>query len=111
YMASQLFTPDHLRAVAYLYGVEAPPAKSARVLVLDCANELDWLGYCARFPRSEVVVLDIQQKAGKAEWNSTGITNLQVIAAELEQVLQHKLDPFDYILIGGILHFAPNETL
>lgn len=110
-MASQLFTPDHLRAVAYLYGVEAPPAKSARVLVLDCANELDWLGYCARFPRSEVVVLDIQQKAGKAEWNSTGITNLQVIAAELEQVLQHKLDPFDYILIGGILHFAPNETL
>lgn len=101
--------PGYLRAAAYLYGLETPPVKGARILELGCAAGGNSLPTAFLYPESEVVAIDVspvQIQAGQSIADRAGLTNIQFQARCLSQ-LSPDLGQFDYIIAHGVWSWVP----
>lgn len=104
--------PDHLRALARLFGVPAQPAHACRVLELGCADGGNLIPLAFHLPGSECVGIDL---AGThvAQANDLigelGLGNVRVMQRSVSDDLTH-LGQFDYIIAHGLFSWVPRAV-
>jgi methyltransferase-like protein/SAM-dependent methyltransferase len=108
--------PEHLRAVAYLFGLDAPAPQIARVLELGCAAGGNLIPFAVRHPDAQVVGIDlspVQIEAGQRTVEAMGLRNVRLIQGNigaLEAGLLGEGAQFDYILCHGVYSWVPDEV-
>jgi len=91
---------ENLAAIAWLFGLDAAPVETARVLELGCAGGGNLIPFATRNRRSSVVGVDASQaavEAGRHCIERLGLSNLTLHCATLEE-LDPELGQFDYII-------------
>lgn len=104
--------PGHLRAVAALYGVSAPPVANARVLELGCAAGGNLLPYAVAHPDGHAVGVDLsaqQIEAGQSIVKAMGLKNLDLRAMSITDITP-EFGQFDYIIVHGVFSWVPPEV-
>lgn len=104
--------PEHLRAVAHLFGLESAPPERARVLELGCAAGGNLIPFAVRHPDAQVVGVDlsaVQVEAGRRVIDAMGLRNARLIKASIGD-LDASLGQFDYIICHGVYSWVPEEV-
>ncbi|UNK49927.1 class I SAM-dependent methyltransferase [Lysobacter sp. S4-A87] len=104
--------PEHLRTVAYLFGLDAPEPEWARVLELGCAAGGNVIPFAARYPNAQVTGVDLSQvqvEAGQRAIAEMGLDNLRLVQASISD-LGSSLGEFDYIICHGVYSWVPPEV-
>ncbi len=104
--------PEHLRAVAHLFGLEAPAVDRARVLELGCAAGGNLVPFAARHPQAQVVGIDlsaVQIEAGQRAVGTMGLKNVSLIQGSIAE-LDPGLGKFDYIVCHGVYSWVPENV-
>lgn len=102
--------PEHLAAVATLFGHAAPDPRTARVLELGGASGGNVIPFAVRNPGGEAVCVDlseVQVDAGRAQVVRMGLQNMQMIAGDLATLDPTALGRFDYIVCHGLYSWVP----
>lgn len=105
----QQSAPEHLHALACLFGLDAPEPAKARVLEIGCSEGGNILPFAARYPDAEVVGIDlsdVQITAGQARLDASGLTNMRLQAANIEDIGKDA-KPYDYIICHGVFSWVP----
>ena len=104
--------PALLAAQAYLRGIDAPPAETARVLEIGAASGGNIIPLAARFPRAHFLGVDLA--AAHIEIGQRRIAELDLSNVTLEQGDIVDADfgdqRFDYIICHGVFSWAPPEA-
>lgn len=104
--------PEHLEAVATLFGLAPTPPATARVLELGCAGGGNIIPFALRHPRARVLGLDlsaVQIGQGRERMRQLGIGNLELRQEDIEDV-DASLGRFDYILCHGVYSWVPDAV-
>lgn len=104
--------PDHIAAVASVYGLNPPDITQARVLELGCASAGNLIPLAIAQPEAQFVGIDISQiqiDQGKALINHLGLTNIELIQNDLKQI-NRDFGQFDYIICHGVYSWVPKEV-
>ena len=104
--------PEHLRAVAHLFGLDAPVPERARVLELGCAAGGNLIPFAVRHPGAEVVGIDlspVQIDIGRNLVEAMGLKNVRLIQGSIADVGQ-ELGKFDYIVCHGVYSWVPEDV-
>lgn len=104
--------PEHLRAVAHLFGLDAPPPERARVLELGCAAGGNLIPFAVRHPQAEVVGVDlspVQIEAGQRAIAAMGLENLRLLQGNIAEI-GDSLGQFDYIICHGVYSWVPDDV-
>ena len=104
--------PEHLRAVAHLFGLEAPVPGRARVLELGCAAGGNLIPFAVRHSEADVVGIDlspVQIDAGRRIVEAMGLSNVRLIQGSLAD-LDPALGKFDYIVCHGVYSWVPDDV-
>lgn len=102
-------TPEHLEAVAYLFGLDAPAPSIARVLELGCASGGNLVPLAARFPDATLVGVDVsaaQTRVGQQAVERAGVTNLRLSEFDIADI-DESFGQFDYIICHGVYSWVP----
>ncbi len=105
-------TPEHLFAIAYLFGIQAVPVEGARILELGCASGGNLIPTAVRLPHAHLVGLDLsttQIAEGQATIARLGLGNISLQHADLSDV-NKSLGQFDYIIAHGVYSWVPAEV-
>lgn len=105
-------SPGHLRATAHLYGLEAPPVETARVLELGCAAGGNLLPFVLAYPQARAIGVDLspaQIQQGQKIVQELGIANLDLRAMSLTDI-DKGFGEFDYIIVHGVFSWVPPEV-
>jgi len=101
--------PEHLEAVAYVFGIDTPAPPTARVLELGCAGGGNLIPFAARHPAAAALGVDISpvhvQQAAQAI-RQAGLDNVQVRALDIAEI-DENLGEFDYIVCHGVYSWVP----
>ncbi len=104
--------PEHLEAVALLFGLTPPPSARARVLELGCASGGNLLPFAERNPKAQAVGVDIS-KVHIAQANAT-LGKMQIKNVRFEQSDISDIDAsfgtFDYIICHGVYSWVPEDV-
>ena len=104
--------PDYLRAIARLYGVNAAPAESCRVLELGCAGGGNILPLAWYHPNCAVTGVELAQRhenEANALIAELGLNNAQVLHRSITDSMDD-LGEFDYILAHGVFSWVPRAV-
>ncbi|MDM0045516.1 methyltransferase regulatory domain-containing protein [Variovorax dokdonensis] len=104
-----LTSPEHLEAVAYVFGVDAPPPSMARVLELGCASGGNLIPFAARHPQATAVGVDlsaVQVSQGVQALRHAGLSNVQLRTMDIADI-DASLGQFDYIVCHGVYSWVP----
>jgi SAM-dependent methyltransferase len=104
--------PDHLAAVATLYGMEPPDVDRCRVLELGCAAGGNLMPMAVGLPQARFVGIDLsarQIEDGSAIVRALGLTNIDLRAMSILDV-SRELGEFDYIICHGVYSWVPPEV-
>lgn len=107
------FSPAHIRASAWLYGVEGAETSQARVLDLGCSDASHLMPYALAFPKAQITGIDLSPEKieeGRQQTELAGITNIQLYCTDLATLINELEGEFDYIIIHGIFSLVDNET-
>ncbi len=101
--------PDHLAALATLFGLDAPPVESCRVLELGCADAGNLIAMAEQLPGSAFVGLDLSARHIETARATAAAVGLKNITLRQLSVLDVPADfgPFDYILAHGLYSWVP----
>jgi predicted O-linked N-acetylglucosamine transferase (SPINDLY family) len=97
-------TPEHIRAVAHLYGHETEKVNAARVLVLGCREGLDLLPYANKWPMATVVAVELASENyfdKHKVLSEVAPKNLHLLSLNLPDLLNVDIGCFDYIIISN----------
>src|SRR5690606_28840927 len=100
---------EHLQALAYLFGLDAPPPQQARVLELGCAAGGNLIPFAARHPESRALGVDlssVQIGQGVQALAHTGLTNIELRALNITRI-DASFGRFDYIICHGVYSWVP----
>ena len=103
---------EHLEAVAFLFGLEAPPPAHARVLELGCASGGNLIPLAARFPEASVVGVDVsatQTRQGQQAVERSGVSNLRLLHFDIADI-DESFGQFDYIICHGVYSWVPPQV-
>ncbi len=103
--------PQHLRAVARLFGLEAPDPARSRILELGCAMGGNIIPLALRFPDAQVVGVDLsprQIERARADAAHFDVPNLRLEAMSIADV-DESFGVFDYIICHGVFSWVPPE--
>jgi len=101
--------PDHLAAVASLFGFDAPDVARARVLEIGCGSGGNLIPMAASYPGSTFVGIDlsaVQIAHGTTEIEALGLRNIRLQAIDVMAFDQAE-GAFDYIIAHGIYSWVP----
>lgn len=101
--------PGHLRAVAYLYGLNAPPVASARILEIGCAAGGNCLPAAFLYPDAHIVGVDISEvqiREGQGVIARAGLSNIALHAMSFTDI-PDAWGTFDYIIAHGVFSWVP----
>jgi SAM-dependent methyltransferase len=104
--------PDYLRALARLYGVDAAPMASCRVLELGCAGGGNLLPLAWHFPASRCVGVELARghvDEAKALIAELSLNNAQVLHRSITDPIDD-LGEFDYIIAHGVFSWVPRAV-
>lgn len=106
-------SPQHLRAVAKLYGMDTPVLDTARVLTLGCDSGANLLPFCAAWPNATAIGIDIDADAigqGQALIARSGLANVQLYCLQLDELLNVSPGEQDYIILQGMFTLLDNAS-
>ncbi|HVJ37021.1 MAG TPA: methyltransferase regulatory domain-containing protein [Stenotrophomonas sp.] len=104
--------PEHLRSVAWLFGLDAPDPATARVLELGCAAGGNIIPFAQRHPQAQVLGVDLsaqQVEEGSALIARMGLDNVRLAQRDLTSI-DASLGQFDYILCHGVYSWVPAQV-
>lgn len=108
-----LTNPEHIGAMASLYGFECVPAYKARVLVLGCGRGDELLPFALANPTAQVIGIDINDESieqGEMLCQIAGADNAQLVALSLNQLIERDVGPQDYIFVQGDLTYLDQDS-
>jgi SAM-dependent methyltransferase len=113
-MASALSqtAPGHLRAIAHLFGLDAPALTHARVLEIGCASGSNLLPFAQAYPDAEVVGVDLcnaEVDAGNQTIKAMGLGNIRLLPIDIADI-GADLGQFDYVICHGVYSWVPEDT-
>jgi methyltransferase-like protein len=105
-------TPEHLMAVAALFGVKGVAVEHARILELGCASGGNLIPIAARFPHAQIVGVDLSSRhieEGQATITRLGLANISMQHGDLASITK-SFGQFDYIISHGVYSWVPTEV-
>lgn len=105
--------PEHLAAVAHLFGLKTPDVATSRVLELGCSSGGNLIPLAARHPGSKVLGLDlsgVQISQGQQRVAAMNLDNLELRQADLGEVDSEALGEFDFIICHGVYSWVPEHV-
>jgi methyltransferase-like protein/SAM-dependent methyltransferase len=102
-------SPAYLRTIGTLFGMEAPPLETARVLELGCAAGGNIIPLAAQYPQATWVgvdLSDVQISAGREFIGHLGLNNIELKACSITDI-DSTIGPFDYIIAHGVFSWVP----
>jgi SAM-dependent methyltransferase len=106
-------SPDHLAAVAHLFGVDPPAVDTARVLEIGCASGANLLPFASAYPEATVVGIDlsgVQIAAGRHTAAAKGLRNVTLLHGDIAEFDLNPLGPFDFIVCHGVYSWVPDHV-
>ena len=103
---------EHIRATAWLYGVETARVRHASVLVLGCGKGEELLATSVKYPYANIVGIELETENRHDAMLATlgsGRDNLQLYSASIETFLEADLGKFDFIIVQGSFTFLANS--
>lgn len=94
--------PGHVAAIAAMFGVDAPPVASARVLEVGCSDGSNLLPIAAGLPQATFTGCDIAAgalNAARAAADDLGLGNVRFVETDLSAIDD---GPFDYVIAHGV---------
>ncbi|AMP16004.1 methyltransferase regulatory domain-containing protein [Collimonas pratensis] len=104
--------PEHLAAVATLFGLQPPRTENARVLELGCASGGNLIPHAQRHPDGHYVGVDlskVQIDAGQQRLSALGLTNVSLHHMSISDI-SPALGQFDYIVCHGVYSWVPPQV-
>ncbi|MGL4767814.1 MAG: methyltransferase regulatory domain-containing protein [Formosimonas sp.] len=104
--------PSRLRAIARIFGLDAPQLSHARVLELGCASGGNLTPLALYFPNMQLVGVDyssVQIKDGHRIIEQLGLTNVELKHMSIADITP-ELGQFDYIICHGVYSWVPPEV-
>ena len=104
--------PDSMRALATLFGLNPPEARTARVLELGCSHGANLLPLALGLPDAEFVGVDyseVQIGMGQANIQAAGATNITLRHASITDI-DASWGLFDYIICHGVYSWVAPEV-
>ena len=101
--------PQHLFAVARLFGCDPAPPARCRLLELGCGDGTQLIGAAVGLPHSTFVGVDLSAVAverGNRLIADLGLTNVTLLAADIT-AWQPPPEPFDYAVAHGLYSWVP----
>ncbi|HEV8501523.1 MAG TPA: class I SAM-dependent methyltransferase [Casimicrobiaceae bacterium] len=101
--------PDRLRTIARVFGVDAPPVATARVLEVGCGDGSNVIPIADAFPQATFVGCDLAPRAiekGRALIAEAGLSNVALHCQDLRE-LPASLGEFDYVIAHGFYSWVP----
>lgn len=105
--------PGRLGALARLFGVEAAPIESARILELGCAAGGNIIPHAARFPGCRVLGVDLSRQqvaAGRGRIERLGLANIAIECKSFTELEAKDAGSFDYIVCHGVYSWIPGPV-
>lgn len=103
---------EHLEAIAFVFGLDAPAARTARVLELGCAAGGNLIPFAARHPLSRCMGVDlssVQIDQGQQAIARMGLGNIELRAMNLADI-DASFGQFDYIICHGVYSWVPAKV-
>ncbi len=103
---------EHLEALSFLFGLDAPSPSTARVLELGCAAGGNLIPFAARYPEATALGVDlssVQVAQGKLAINHAGLRNIELRAFNIAEI-DASFGQFDYIVCHGVYSWVPAEV-
>jgi len=104
--------PEHLEAVAFLFGLNAAKPATARVLELGCAAGGNLIPFAARHPQAQVIGVDlssVQVAQGRALIERSGLSNIELRTFDISEI-DASFGKFDYIICHGVYSWVPESV-
>lgn len=104
-------SPEHLEALASLFGLRSPPPVGARVLELGCGVGANLIPFAARHPEAQAIGVDLSQarlKEGAGVIARARLVNIELRAMNLADI-DVSFGQFDYIVCHGLYSRAEPE--
>ena len=101
--------PNRIAAIARLFGIDAPPVSTARVLEIGCGDGGNLISIAYTLPRSQCVGVDLAATAierGRQHVKALALTNCDLVVADLATV-GRSLGEFDYVIAHGVYSWVP----
>jgi len=105
-------TPEHLHAVAVLFGIKSVPIEHARILELGCASGGNLIPIAVRFPHAHIIGVDISSAhiaEGQATITRLNLKNIKLQNKDLTNITK-SFGEFDYIISHGVYSWVPPEV-
>lgn len=105
--------PEHLAAVAHLFGLKTPDVATCRVLELGCSSGGNLIPLAVRHPQARVLGLDlsgVQISQGQQRVSALGLDNLELRQADLGEIDIDALGEFDFIICHGVYSWVPEHV-
>jgi methyltransferase-like protein/SAM-dependent methyltransferase len=104
--------PDHLAAVARLFGLSPPRVETCRILELGCACGDNLIPMAIALPDADFIGIDLsgrQVEQGRATIAALGLGNIELRQQSITEV-GPELGQFDFILAHGVYSWVSSEV-
>ena len=104
--------PDCMRSLARLFGIEAPPAETARVLELGCSHGANLLPLAMMLPEATFVGVDaskVQIEMGREAIAALGASNIELRHSSITDI-DASWGRFDYVICHGVYSWVPPKV-
>ncbi|HEY3788843.1 MAG TPA: class I SAM-dependent methyltransferase [Urbifossiella sp.] len=101
--------PERLAAIAKLFGLDAPPIETCRVLELGCGSGGNIISLAHDYPDSRCLGVDASSVQIADGWNTIealGLKNIQLKHRDI-LTLGAELGEFDFIICHGVFSWVP----
>lgn len=95
-----------------LYGMTSKDPQNSRILEIACGSGDNLCCIAWGVPNATCVGIDTAEGAlaqARSEKESLGLKNITFYQIEVENLLQKRLPPFDYIICSGLFSWVPEE--
>src|SRR5215213_643131 len=104
--------PDHLAALATLFGMRPAAVEHCRVLELGCAEAGNLIPMAYTLPTSHFVGIDLSSRQiehGRALAAALDLKNLELHATDM-CMIDDRFGQFDYIIAYGVYSWVPPDV-
>jgi len=101
--------PNRVAAIARLFGIDAPPVATARVLEVGCGDGGNLIAIAYTLPHAQCVGFDLAATAiarGQQHVEALALENCELMVADLAAV-GPSLGEFDYVIAHGVYSWVP----